>query len=176
MRAVGAATGRDLPPRLFMSGWGQAAWAPWALLPFRASPAERRAAGLGLTVAAGSLLLALLVAAGGKDYVLARNLLPALTPLLAAAAIALACRGSGRLGLAIGAALGAPPPRPGTGLPRPFRRAGRISEETVTLTRYLAPGPVPLPWEQLLDHYTGFFSRDVLAQGKGAHTALEHSG
>jgi len=222
------------------------------LLPFRASPAERRRAGLVLTVAAGSLLLALLAAAGGKDYVLARNLLPALTPLLAAAAIGLACRGSGRPGLAIGSALvaywlafavyvdlrprlqrpdwrdvaadlgrpagpreiviggqglvplryylpshsielhsphppmpvrevdvvsvGAPPPRPGTGLPPAFRRTGRISEGTVTLTRYLAPRPVPVPWEQLLGHYTGFFSRDVLAQGKGAPTALEHGG
>jgi mannosyltransferase len=212
-----------------------------ALLMGRASPVERRAAGVALAVAAGSLLLALAAAAVVKDYFLARNLLPALLPLLAAAAIGLTCRGAGRLGLAVGAALtlywlafavyvdvrprlqrpdwrdvasdlgspmgpreivtsgqgavplryyltgrtvavhsrrslvpvtevdvisvGAPPPRRGTGLPRPFRHAGQRTEKTVTLTRYRAPRPVPVPWSQLLNHYTGFYSRNVLAQG-----------
>jgi 4-amino-4-deoxy-L-arabinose transferase-like glycosyltransferase len=211
------------------------------LLAWRGSASEQRAAGLALLVAAGTLLLALLAAAAGKDFLLARNLLPALIPLLAVTAIALSCRGAGCLGLALGAGLvaywlafavyvdlrprlqrpdwrdiaadigpvagpreivtggqgleplryylpndateihsprpplairevdvvsvGVPPPRHRTGLPPAFHPAGRLSDETVTLTRYAAPRPVPVPWHELLDHYTGFFSRDVLAQG-----------
>jgi hypothetical protein len=216
-----------------------------ALLPWRASPAERRAAGPALVVASATVLLALLAAAVGKDYVLARNLLPALVPLLAAVAIGLSGRGAGRIGLALGGALiaywlafaiyvdarprlqrpdwrdlaadigpaqgpreivtsgqgtvplryylpgrtvelhdphpppavrevdvvsvGVPPPRAGTGLPPEFRSAGQQTEETVTVTRYRAPRAVPVPWHQLLDHYTGFISRDVIAQGLGGY-------
>ncbi len=222
-----------------------------ALLVWRASASEQRAAGLAVAVAGGTLLLALLAAALGQDFVLARNLLPALIPLLAAAAVGLACRGAGRLGLGIAIALvaywlafaiyvdlrprlqrpdwrnvaadlgspagpreivdsgqgtvplryylrdrtvelhsprppipvrevdvvsiGKPPARRTTGLPRPFRPAGQVSEDTVTLTRYLAPRPLPVPWHRLLDHYTGFQSRDVLAQGAAARAAANAS-
>jgi 4-amino-4-deoxy-L-arabinose transferase-like glycosyltransferase len=211
------------------------------LLAWRGSASEQRAAGLGLLVAGGSLLLALLAAVAGRDFVLGRNLLPALIPLLTVVAIGIACNRAGRLGLAVGAALlaywlvfavyvdlrprlqrpdwrdiaadigpvagpreivtggqgaqplryylsndateihsprpplairevdvvsvGVPPPRHGTGLPPAFHPAGQLSDDTVTLTRYAAPRPVPVPWRELLDHYTGFFSRDVLAQG-----------
>jgi mannosyltransferase len=214
-----------------------------ALLAWRATARERRAAGLALAVAAGSVLLTLGAAAVGVDYLLARNLLPALALLLVVVAIGVAGRRSGRLGLCIGGALaaywlafavyvdlrprlqrpdwrdaaaqlgpavgpreivasgqgsvplryylegrsiqvrdprppvsvvevdvvsvGEPPPRPGTGLPAPFRELGRQSHETVTVSRYRASRPLPVPWEQLLDHYTGSFSRDVLAQGVG---------
>ncbi len=217
------------------------------LVPWRGSGAERRGAGLALTVAAGTLGLTLLAAAAGKDYLLARNLLPALIPVLAAAAIGICARRAGRLGLGVGAALlaywfafalyvdarprlqrpdwrdlaadigppkgpreivtsgqatvplryylpdrtielydpkpaipvrevyvvsvGVPPPRSGTGLPAPFRYAGRQSEKTTTVVRYLAPRPTPVPWAELLDHYTGYVSRDVLAQGVAVASA-----
>jgi len=62
-------------------------------------------------------------------------------------------------------AIGVPPKQSGTGLPPPFRPAGQQRAKTVTLTRYRAARPVPVPWHELLDHYTGFISRDVLAQG-----------
>jgi mannosyltransferase len=223
-----------VPPLLLIA-------AALALLPWRATAREQRAAGLALAIAAASVLLTLGAAAVGVDYLLARNLLPALVPLLAAVAIGVAGRRSGRLGLCIGGALaaywlafalyvdlrprlqrpdwrdaaaglgpaagpreivasgqgsvplryylegrsiqvrdprpalpvvevdvvsvGEPPPRRGTGLPTAFRELGRQTHETVTVTRYRAPHPVPVPWEQLLDHYTGSFSRDVIAQG-----------
>jgi mannosyltransferase len=215
-----------------------------ALLFWRGREAERRAGGLALAVAAATLAAALVAALLGTDYVLARNLLPALPLLLVAAAIGLTCRGAGRLGLWLGTGLvaywlafglyvdarpklqrpdwrdvaadigsghgaheivtsgqatvplryylpgrtvelhspqppfaareidvvsiGKPPPRSDTGLPAPFRAAGQQSEDTVTLTRYVAPRPLPVPWSMLLDHYTGFQSRDVLAAGPGA--------
>jgi mannosyltransferase len=212
-----------------------------ALLAWRPLVQEQRAAILALAVAAGSLVLTLAAAAIGVDYLLARNLLPALVPLLAAVAIGVAGRRSGWLGLCIGGALaaywlafalyvdlrprlqrpdwrdaaaglggargpreivgsgqgvvplryylggrsiqvrdprpplpvvevdvvsvGEPPPRSGTGLPAAFREAGQDNHGTVTVTRYRASHPVPVPWQQLLDHYTGSFSRDVLARG-----------
>ena len=234
------------------------AWVPLALLALalvlvarRASRAERRNASIALVVAAGTLVLALAAVALGHDFLLARNLLPALIPLLVAAAVGLACRSAGRLGLAVGAALvaywlafaiyvdlrprlqrpdwrdiataiGAPagpreivtsgqgtvpilyytkprpvqlhdPPTPlpvrevdvlsiglprqttTTGLPVPFRYAGHLTRHTVTVTRYRAPRPVPVPWSELLAHYTGFQSRDVLAQGRGARQASKAS-
>jgi mannosyltransferase len=68
-----------------------------ALLFVRGNRGERRAGGTMLAIAAATvgapLLLAL--AAPGKDYVLARNLLPALVPLLAAAALGATVRASG---------------------------------------------------------------------------------
>jgi mannosyltransferase len=223
-----------------------------ALLAWRASPSERRAAGLTLVVAGGTVLLALAAAALGSDYVFGRNLLPILTPLLVGAAIGFACRGAGRLGLCLFAALvaywlafavyvdlrprlqrpdwrdiaadigpatrpreivmggqalvplryylpdhavelhsprpppavsevdvvsvGVPSPRAGTGLPPSFRHAGQQREETVTLTRYVASRPVPVPWHRLLNHYTGFVSRDVLAQGVVLPPSNDRSG
>ena len=67
--------------------------------------------------------------------------------------------------------VGVPPPRPDTGLPSAFRAAGRQTESTTTVTRYRAARPTPVPWSDLLDHYTGFISRDVLAQGVRARSA-----
>ena len=227
------------------------AGAALALLLIRGSRSELRATGLALAVAAGSLLLALLAAAAGKDYVLARNLLPALLPVLGAVAAGIACRGSGRLGLGLGAVLvaywlafavyvdlrprlqrpdwrdlaadigaarvpreivtsgqgtvplryylpgrtielhsphppipvrevdvvsvGLPPPRAGTGLPPGFRDAGRRSDETVTVTRYVAPRAIAVPWQMLLSHYTGFISRDVLAQAVAGISSARQS-
>jgi len=49
-----------------------------------------RPAAPALIVGAGAVILALGAAAGGQDFVLSRNLLPALVPLLAAAAVAMA--------------------------------------------------------------------------------------
>ncbi len=65
----------------------------------------RRAALVGIAVGGGTVLIALLAALAGKDYAIARNLLPALVPLLAVAAVGLAAPRAGRIGLAIAAVL-----------------------------------------------------------------------
>ena len=79
--------------------------AAFALLMVRGLPQERRRAGLLAVLAATTLLAPLLLAAAGKDFVIDRNLLPALVPLLVVAALGITAARSGRLGLAIGAAL-----------------------------------------------------------------------
>lgn len=76
-----------------------------ALLVWRGRRRERRGAALGGGVGAGTILLALLLALLGQDYVLGRNLLPALVPLLAVVAIGVAAPRAGRLGLAVGVLL-----------------------------------------------------------------------
>jgi uncharacterized membrane protein len=93
---------------------------PWlALAPFllalgalllvwrRGGTDERRAAGIPLILAAATVVLpvGLAIAAPGKDYVLARNLLPALVPLLAAVAVGVTLHGARRSGAVLGAAL-----------------------------------------------------------------------
>jgi 4-amino-4-deoxy-L-arabinose transferase-like glycosyltransferase len=65
----------------------------------RGSWAERRGALLGMAVGLGVAALALLAALLGKDYVVERNLLPALVPLIAAVGIGFAVDGARRLGL-----------------------------------------------------------------------------
>jgi mannosyltransferase len=78
-----------------------------ALLAARGDRDERRAGGMMLAVAAATVLvpLALALVAPGKDYVLARNLLPALVPLLVAVAIGAAVRPARPAGAVAGAAL-----------------------------------------------------------------------
>lgn len=77
------------------------------LLALRAERDERRAAGRMLAIAAATVAapLALALLAPGKDYVLARNLLPALVPLLVALAIGASLRRAGRAGTAAAAVL-----------------------------------------------------------------------
>jgi mannosyltransferase len=86
-----------------------AAVAALVLLGLRGDREERRAGGLMLAVAgatvAAPLLLALLVP--GKDYVLARNLIPALAPLLIAVAIGTTLRAARRSGMVIASVLAA---------------------------------------------------------------------
>jgi mannosyltransferase len=78
-----------------------------ALLALRGEREERRAGGLMLSLAtvtiAAPLALALFVP--GKDYVLARNLLPALVPLLVAVAIGTTLRRARRSGAIVAAVL-----------------------------------------------------------------------
>jgi mannosyltransferase len=78
-----------------------------ALLAFRADREERRAVALPLCVGLGAIgiPIALALLSPGKDYVLARNLMPALVPLLVAIAIATTLPSARRLGAAIGAGL-----------------------------------------------------------------------
>jgi mannosyltransferase len=78
-----------------------------ALVAFRAERDERSAAGWMLAVAAATVAapVALAVLAPGKDYVLARNLLPALVPLLAAVAVGATLRRARRAGLLAAAVL-----------------------------------------------------------------------
>ncbi len=75
------------------------------LVAARGARDERRGALLGLVVGLGVAALALLAALVGKDYVVERNLLPALVPLLVAAGIGFAADGARRLGLLLAVAL-----------------------------------------------------------------------
>lgn len=81
--------------------------AAFVLLAVRANRDERRAAFLPLAVGAAALGIPLLLALlpGGKDFLLARNLIPALVPLLLVVAVALTARRARRLGAAIAAPL-----------------------------------------------------------------------
>jgi mannosyltransferase len=73
-----------------------------ALLALRAERDERRAGGLMLAIAGATVLTPLAIAAlaPSKDYLLARNLLPALVPLLAAVAVSSTLRRAPRAGAA----------------------------------------------------------------------------
>jgi hypothetical protein len=77
------------------------------LLGLRGDRVERRAGGRMLAIAAATLAvpLALALVAPSKDFVIARNLLPALVPLLAAVAVGATVRGARRGGLAVAAVL-----------------------------------------------------------------------
>ncbi len=81
--------------------------AAFGLLVARGTRRERRAAALPLTVGAVTLGVPLLLAIGStsKDFVLARNLLPALVPFLVAVAIGLTAERARRLGALVAAAL-----------------------------------------------------------------------
>jgi uncharacterized membrane protein len=81
--------------------------AAFGLLALRGDREEKRAAAIPLAVGAFTLGVPLLlaIASTSKDYVLARNLLPALVPLLIVVAIALTLRRARRLGAAIAAVL-----------------------------------------------------------------------
>jgi len=75
----------------------------FALIAWRGTRGERRAAAIPLAVGAAAIGIPLLLALGpgGKDFVLSRNLLPALVPLLLAVAVALAVERVRRLGTAV---------------------------------------------------------------------------
>ena len=70
-----------------------AALAALVLLAVRGDRAEKRAGATMLALAAVTVVVPLLLAVFGKDYVLARNLIPALVPLLVALAIGATARG-----------------------------------------------------------------------------------
>lgn len=76
-----------------------------ALLLWRGGEREKRGAGLALAVGGGAIALAVVFALLGQDYVLGRNLLPALIPLALVVAAGIGARRAGRLGIAVGAAL-----------------------------------------------------------------------
>ncbi len=77
------------------------------LLVVRGRREERRAAAIPLSLAAAAIGIPLLLAVMpyGKDFVLARNVIPALVPLLVAIAIAVTLPAARRLGTAVAAAL-----------------------------------------------------------------------
>jgi uncharacterized membrane protein len=77
-----------------------------ALVFVRGTGGERRGATILLVlVAAVAIPVALAVVSPSKDYVLARNLIPALVPLLIAAAIGVSAAAARRTGIALGVAL-----------------------------------------------------------------------
>jgi mannosyltransferase len=75
------------------------------LVLLRGERRERRGAALGLVLGFGVAALTAVAALAGKDYVVERNLLPALIPLLAVVAIGFATAGARRLGLLLAVAL-----------------------------------------------------------------------
>ena len=75
------------------------------LLAVRGTPRERRGGLIGLVLGLGVAALTLAAALLGKDYVVERNLLPALLPLAAAASIGFAVDRARRLGLLLALAL-----------------------------------------------------------------------
>jgi mannosyltransferase len=81
--------------------------AAFALVLARGTRPERRAAFVPLAVVAGAvgIPLALAILSAGKDFVLARNLLPVLVPLLVAIAVALSSERARRLGAALAVVL-----------------------------------------------------------------------
>ncbi|MGC1851487.1 MAG: hypothetical protein WA687_03495, partial [Solirubrobacterales bacterium] len=81
--------------------------AAFALLALRSDREERRAGGLMMAIAAAAVVVPLVLAllAPGKDYVIGRNLLPALVPLLVAVAISATLRGARRSGAAVASVL-----------------------------------------------------------------------
>jgi mannosyltransferase len=78
-----------------------------ALLALRGDRAERRAGARVLAIAAATVAvpIALALLAPAKDFVIARNLLPALVPLLAAVAVGATVRGARRSGAVLAAVL-----------------------------------------------------------------------
>ncbi|MGZ6300246.1 MAG: glycosyltransferase family 39 protein [Candidatus Limnocylindria bacterium] len=76
-----------------------------ALLVLRGGPREKRGAAVALAIGGGSVVLALFFAAVGQDFVLGRNLLPALIPLALVAAAGVAAPRAGWLGIGIAGAL-----------------------------------------------------------------------
>ena len=77
----------------------------FVLVAVRGTRREKHGALLGVAIGVGVAALAALAAAIGKDYVVERNLLPALVPLAAAGAIGFATDGARRLGLLLAVAL-----------------------------------------------------------------------
>jgi hypothetical protein len=75
------------------------------LVTVRGTRRERRGALLGMVLGSGVAVLTLLAALAGKDYVVERNLLPALLPLALAAAIGFGAERARRLGLLLAVAL-----------------------------------------------------------------------
>jgi len=76
-----------------------------ALAAARGDRRQRRGAGIGLALGLGIAGLAAFAALIGKDYVVERNLLPALIPLAVAASLGFAAAGARRLGLLLAVAL-----------------------------------------------------------------------
>lgn len=70
------------------------------LVAVRGTARERRGAALALLLCVGVTLLTVAAALVGKDYVVERNLLPALVPLIVAVAIGCSAGGARRAGLA----------------------------------------------------------------------------
>jgi mannosyltransferase len=100
-RVIGAVRprwGYAIPPLLLLV-------ALYVAAALRSQRREWRIAGICFAIGVGSIVLTLLAAAVGKDYVLARNLLPALVPLLAATAVVASFARIRRLGLILIAAL-----------------------------------------------------------------------
>jgi mannosyltransferase len=74
------------------------------LLIWRGDPDERRGAGLAALIGGTAVVLPLLLAASGHDYIDGRNLLPAFLPLLIVIAAGFGARRAGSAGLAVAAA------------------------------------------------------------------------
>jgi 4-amino-4-deoxy-L-arabinose transferase-like glycosyltransferase len=75
------------------------------LVLLRGSARQRRGAATALALGLGVVVLTAVAALAGRDYIVERNLLPALVPLAAAAAVGFAAAGARRLGLLLAVVL-----------------------------------------------------------------------
>jgi mannosyltransferase len=210
-----------------------------ALVALRGTPKEKRSAGIGLIVGVGFVALSTAAALAGKDYLVERNLLPALIPLAAAAGVGFATAGARRVGLVLATVLVAywvafdihvaqtpnlqrpdlrklaqelgPPVRPRAivtwklaadpvefylddgaqpiysgrapvrevdviakpraaarpvHLPPAFHAVKRLRFNRLSLTRYMAKRPHPVPYHVLRDIPTGFARNAVVIDGE----------
>ena len=216
-----------------------------ALVMLRGTRREKRGVGIGLAIGVGVIALATVAALAGKDYVVERNLLPALVPIGAAAAVGFATAGARRVGLVLITVLAAywiafdiyvtqtpslqrpdlrklaqelgPPLRPRAivtwklsadpvefylndgvqrllagdvslrevaviarsrvaglpvRLPPAFHPVERLKFNSLTLTRYVATLPHPLPFDVLLKIPTGYSRNAVVIDGEPSQNGL----
>lgn len=93
--------GFDAPAELLLTaGAGLLALLGAGLLVVRASPEDRRAIRPVVLIAGAAAVVPAVLAIAGVDYLIARNLLPALVPALAVLAAGFAAERAGRLGVA----------------------------------------------------------------------------
>src|SRR5260221_273003 len=122
------------------------------LLALRGGSRERRGGALGLVVGVGVVLLASGAALVGKDYIVERNLLPALIPLAATVGLGFGASGARRAGAVCAVLLcaywlpfdGHLAPTPNLQPPAfrdPAERLGPPTRPKATLTWEAAPGP-----------------------------------
>lgn len=99
-------TGQHVSPARFATAIGAAlVCAGLALLAVRAPASERRAALPLAVVGASAVVVPLLLALIGYDYILGRNLLPAWAPIAILGCAGLATGAAGRIGMVAGASL-----------------------------------------------------------------------
>ena len=92
----GSALGHGIELLVALPILGGVGYGLWRVL----TPAEERGALIALAVAAGGVLIPVVLAFAGADYLAPRNLVGAMIPLTALIAVIVVCRRAGRVGVA----------------------------------------------------------------------------